>query len=662
MNDGVNIKDRFDNRASILPIIFYSILLVLISHEIFFLAAPYIWAHNIIIDPALISPPLRQWYVQPRDGIETPVVYVLMLVMVYFSIIIHKYLYNIGAGKIVLSIALMVNFSKLTANYLYKVNSAKTIFFLALAILSIFFFKRVDFLPPFSAVSAQSRAICMGAVAVLTLFSILFNINKRLCFVGFAIVLLPICFLSYEANIENYEYILDPSLKLLDGFSLSEIYFQYDLFMSLLAIPLLALKSDPEYLKIVAQLSLYLYFMFLVFFLNKFFKNKLLVIPFICTVIAIRIYSPFYDPTRILQITPLRLDLWIIPLFFAYRSGLFSWKVGLSLGALTILHRNFGLIYSLAYVQTIVGLLIIEFIDSSTAGSTGSFKGIAMKYVRLSAKPLIIIFISFVIASIAFGSVGMSDAAKIYQEFGIGFDRIAQNSFFWQVFVLVIFCTLLLFKIRSLFSTLYFQTSIFIVFLCIGNLIYFLGRSHESNLTWISGAMFLLAFICIDLLVSYYENVSYFKRAIVAISPYLLFIACVYFYSQPITDRIHIQYNQLVTGKRLKLAPTDYHIGELQLATKNSSKVYVLGGQDFWIYYYGNYKPIAYLTPYPSWVYLTEQVKYMQNLLDDGYYLVSPSQSDEVIAMLKFDNNVSAGPYFVISKNPRVNVPGLPSS
>lgn len=622
----------------------FSIVITFIGYALFYKYAEWIWSKNIIVNPSELATSMRGWYMDPRDGIELQVVYTAL----FFTVICSAFV----AKTAVIKKNLFLLFNLLSLYFIFN------------------YVKLLPLNPPFFKVSDEHYIFCLIIAAFfLVFFSILNRFYKNVLFLLFALLLLPLCYLSTGPVIatSNYNYIFTPAWKLIKGFPLSEIYFQYDLFLSLLAVPFLILGKNPDYLQVIGHFSIFVFFMTVFFFANKFFMKKSIVIPFILTIVTVRLYASYYDPTFVFQITPLRLDLWLIPLLFLYSYGLSHWTVGLAIGMLVLFHRNFGIIYTLSYIQTLFLIfsvdLLGEFIKKKLTFHL--LKEKTREFLRNNSATLAVVLVFFIISFFLFKDFGISKAGKIYKDFGFGFDRINEKSFFWYIPVLLAFTTYLLIQSKSKISEKYFNSSIFLVFLTIGNLLYFLGRSHESNLIWVASSAIFLIFICFDIFIRINNSsnlnndpnkFALFRRqcktSIVFSLPFLFFLSIVYFYSDNLTLRFSQQYKKISTGQFNEMPPSDYHIDAIKKITKDSENVYVITSiNDFYIYYYGNYKPIAYFTPFESWIYMNELIPFLQNLLNQDYFIVSDQPTNEIISKLTFDQTISSPPYFILHKS-----------
>lgn len=636
-----------NNDRSLLVSLSFATLWSLLSYAIFYLASPLIWGINTSRNLSEFAPEMRRWMLKNienpsyGDGSEMTIVYVTTLLLIAISV---------GIG----------NISSKPLNHVFQTvpTLAKT----ALLSIPAAYFLGVGINPPFSnfqTLDSLNLAFGLGelgvqayplfanlsfssvlsvllASVILLIFVVSNYKSRKLTLILATIFLVPVCFISTALiSTEDYTYVFAPALKLINGFPLSEIYFQYDLVLSLLATPFLLSNVDPNFFQLVLQFSLWLLFLISFIFATRFFVVSDLAVPFVLTIVFIRIYASHYDPTLAVQVTPFRLDWWIVPLVLCYRYGLSHWSIGASLGILLIIHSNFGIIYSLAFTQAVLFLQTVEVLSEF---QKGKFKLLRIKVHLLILLEKYSLSIGLVIAglianSLIFNHFGASEAAKFYREFGIGFTKIGAHSFFWLILPLLLFTTTVLIKVKPLISKRYLDSAFFAILLCVGNLIYFLGRSVDSNLVWISTSIVLILFICIDLIlvVSRKTPRSRPYRCLSAL-PFLVFLMAVFFYSERASNRIEHQIISVATGDIFNFPSTDYEISTIADHVGNNEKVFVMSKSDFYIYYYGRYSPVAYYTPYNSWIFNSELINYMQGLLEIGYVLVCDECDDGTLS------------------------------
>jgi hypothetical protein len=416
------------------------------------------------------------------------------------------------------------------------------------------------------------------------------------------------------------------------------------------------LKIDLNLFQIIGQFSYFIFFLAAFFFSKKYFINKKLPYYLLTGLVLTKVYGMIADPIVFFQGTPLRLDLWLIILIIAYWKGLYSKTLGIALGAMMILCRTFGLIYSISYVEIIALLVLLESLRNNFT-SHSTIEAIK-KHMSLSKANLVIIGLSLLANLVIFGDI-ISRGAKDYSRIGIGFMPISRQSFFWWIFAIIALTVVMLFKKRKIISERYFITGLFLIFLAIGNSMYFFGRSHENNIINISGPLLLIIFLLFDTLsvkhikASSHANAK-LKRAIVAILPVLFIALVAYSYSSNIIGRAKIQYDGAIKSRYTYPMIFSFNPSEIKNVTGNSDRVYFVSrGQDFYYYYYGDYKPQGYFSPYSTWIYKKELSNFIQKLID-GHYYIAVNKNDlptegEILSALRYDNIIETQNFMIIS-------------
>jgi hypothetical protein len=663
-------KKKSQDRNLIQKPLYLALLFSSIFHFIFYKFSNYIWSQNLIVDPQEITEWLRKWYVVPRDGWEGPILYASLLLVLTGSIFIATVGFNNFQNFFTKVISKCVfKYIDLIGGIEYiekiKRSVAKPLKVISILLIIIFIW-RIEFQLPMAKLEAHSFLYAFVSLLVILLNIKIYSYGRRAFLLLLSLELLPICFLAITETFStwDYNYVLLPALKLVRGFKLSEIYFQYDLMPSLFAAPFLYFKMNPSYLQIVGQASSYTLFIVLFLFSQKILKHKQLVIPFILSVVATRIYASYYDASFVFQITPIRLDWWIVPLLLASRFKLNHWTVGLCLGALVFCHKNFGIIYSLAYIQVILLLGLIDTIDlfRKKEKFIKNFLSLLLSYLKKYSIPLALLFLLTVFSFWIHDEIGLSDAAKVYQKLGFGFNRTVSNSFFWFIPIMISFVVIKLIQKRHQLKPLYFETVLFLITLTSGCLLYFLGRSHESNLNWLSGSLLLVLFIGQDLVFSDLNlknktigkfNWDSNKIAEYTISYFPILLLLVVF-SGNFKDRLNFQYKRIVTKEVFTPFEYKFDAEEIRTATNGSTKVYSMQGRgpEFLHYYYGNYNPVEFYSPFEAWVFTKDVVKSMQKLLDDGYYIITGTK--EIVSKLKYNDTIKTKNFTIIHIDPNI--------
>ncbi len=331
----------------------------------------YIWSLNINIPPQEFTPSVK-YYTFEHDGVESFVLYLMMFII----IIVSFYLTQLFAR--------------------IKNKTTYLIILSALLVISCLYVLDINFIPPLNSLNSKTinPSLLFGIAITLSLFSIIYKyLPNKIFWIITTIFLIPVCFIATEPiSISDYAFILAPGLKILNGFPISEIYFQYDLLLSLLAALWMKLHLDINHFQILGRISFFLFFIGAIIFAKHFFINKKLTISLLIALIIIRYYSIMVDPVALLQVTPLRLDLWLILLLLVYFKGVYHWATAVFLGLLVVIHKNLGLIYLISYFELLFTLLCIEVIQLILN------KEINFTSLTALFKPLlcfIIVFISF---------------------------------------------------------------------------------------------------------------------------------------------------------------------------------------------------------------------------------------------------------------------------
>jgi hypothetical protein len=624
MSSRANIL-RIQNIKTNKSLSFFEFLLIASSvacliYSVFYFLSPTIWSMNIKLPLEAYSPWVR-WCVEPRDGIEAYVIYIMTFVTILTTLILSK---------------------------LYSSIKHKFIFILPLAIASFFYFKSIGFNMPMSSVSVLNVGTLELFASIILILVFMITIEKYLPYILWFVIpvlLLPFCFIPIQLiSWEDASYIFDPALKLLHGIVPSQIYFQYDLLLSLFAVFWMKLKIDPHLFQVFGQLSFYLLFIGIFFFSKAFFYSKRLSIYLLISLVIFRIYANLNDPTFLLQVTPLRLDLWFILVFLVYSKGFYHWSVAFALGLLAILHRSFGIIYFLSYWQLIIILAGFDFYDEFKKEGKNKFHILRWlnRQLKLSVKNLFIFIVVFLSINFLFKINSSQSGVDIYQRLGLGFLPIVKASFYWYIPVLFSILALFLLQYRIIIKERYFHTGMFILLLAIGQSIYFLGRSHENNIINISSLLLLCLFTVVDLLAyNFKDNKTGVYKSIAKLLPTVLSVIFIlgtaYCYQENIIARTKMQYQNLV-GLRFintesSLVPLKFSV--IKNVTHDSKRVYFMTNDDFLYYYYGDYLPVGFYNPYHAWVLKKEAVNFLQNLLDKNYYLVARQDDWTAPEMLK---------------------------
>lgn len=616
-------------------IVLAAVLVSYVSYIAFFSSAQWIWSLNPKVRPEDICGTVRE-FIGQRDGIETFVLYLAQFANVAISLLF--------AGLLPL-------LRKKPLAYRWTVISLSLLFFL--------YFFSAGFFPPMPETATDLSVPVIVVITGVGLYAIYGGMA------GLARVVTLLCcafagLISVGPEfMRDLSFILHPGLKLLHGFKFSDIYFQYDLLLSLLAAVFLKFHIALGWFAYLGQFSYFLLLVALFLFADTFFKSKGLSVMFAIGLILVRCYARLPEDVVSFQVSPLRLDLWVVLLLLAYRKGVYHWSVGVAMAVLVVLHRNLGVIYVCSYVELLVLLFVLE-----VAGDMRSFITILLQHIKQSIVNILLIAASVGLCLLLFHEL-FSESAVIYRRLGIGMLPVARNSFYWYVPVMVSTTFILAVFFRKKFDARYMAITLFILLLAAGNLMYFFGRSHENNILNISAALVLVFFLLCDMVLHIFADdkveVRIGRTAMVANKYILLPIAFLFttgfYYGGKIQRNISQQFTNAVNGQIARSLQHDisYDMPVVRSLTHNSSKVYFYDvNSDFYYYYYGGYTPIGYYSPCSAWIYKKELLKFLQDLLDDQYYIVfnEPLSQEykDIMAALEYYDKTGSKRLTIISK------------
>lgn len=612
---------------------------------VFYYFAPWIWSQNFRLNTSSYTPWIN-FFLNEHDGIEAYVLYFLFLLQIIATSVAVFFLEKIKKQKII---------------------PAEIFYFLIylLANIAIIFFSIVKINVPWAerlgCLSLTYVAFQLIVLGGIFLFTRLFARAPNITGLLLAVFFIPVCFVATSPiSPTDYQYIFAPALRMLHGFGLSEIYFQYDIFLSLIAAIWLKLGLGWNSFQILGQSAFFAAGLALYFFATKVFEKKSTAVYVIFAFIIVRLYGLMHDPVLVFQVVPLRLDLWIILLFLVWYRGPYHWSVGLTLGFFALAARTFGLIYVVSYCFFVFTLFLGEFFQNNNlAGGREKLFLVFKKHARLLRWNLGIITCSFLLVFIIFGGL-LNDAASSYQRVGIGFLPIAANSFYWYVPIFMSLFLYFILKYKALFSQRYVEIGIFLVFLALGNSLYFFGRSEEHNILNISAILILLLFFFYDVLRSVMKDGLTPSLRDIKINEYLwtgiclvTIFAMVHFYAARILEKAAIQKANIRRHQFIYSQADAHNFEELRKATGNSSKMYFLSQNDFYLYFGGGYAPVGYYQPLLTWIYMADFKSFLQGLAKEHYYFAVPRAEydyfQDFIGSLPADRTIETKDFIIFS-------------
>lgn len=597
----------------------------------YFQLAPWIWGQNLPFRPEDITVWQLLW-MEDRDGIELYALYVLM----FFDLLL---VFSLSSGW-------------------HRLTGKPAIYFLFLpVVVACMFFGSIGFHPPMSTFAGQSvldifaRSL-KAMIVILPITALLYYLQQRSIYWLFtvvAILLVPICFIS-TAPIEWYDYsfMLAPALRLFHGAGISDIYLPYDLLLSLVGLVWIKLQLDLNSFQVIAQCAYYLLLLGMFAFSRRWFLDKRLPVFLLIALVLVRIYAGPGDAVHSFQLTPMRLDLWFILLLLVNFKGAYHWSVGIFCALLILLHHNFGVIYSAAYIQLLLTLCVLDAVKLPDKSIRVASTALAT-FLKRNFLNIFFILAGTLAHYLFFRNAGVSSDFS-FEKLGISFTKISANSFYWYVVVLSGLTFTLLLRLRSMVPGNYLATGLCLIYLVIGNSLYFFGHSHENALIVLSAVLLLLFFLLLDLAGHALADCSgkpanRFIQRNLAIIVSLAFIASVaIWYGDNITNKVAIQAGNVVKGQFIYPSEVPEQdildtIASVKSVTGDNPKVYFIGDYDFLFDYYGGYAPVGYYNPVYAWISKREFNKFLQGLVDHGYYLVvDNSLAREVLPPISISN------------------------
>ncbi len=614
----MNVLDKQNKLTKLLCIFLISILATLICYHIYYLLAPWIWSKNIKYSPGVVLPWISCWQFQ-KDGIEIYALYIMIFISILIALILSSFVEK-------------------------NIKKTSSILYIVLFFSLFYFYYTIGFKMPVADYTWNFLALIKTFVLIIGCFSVIFilfylDIKKKVFFnILITMILAWSCFFDLESfNWCDYEYIFAPALSLMKNHAINEIYFQYDVLLSFFALIWMKLNLDLNYFQLLGLISYFIVILSLFFISKKLFYNKKLPVFLLISLILFRLYTSWHL-VGAFQITPLRLDLWILLFFSIYYKGVYHWLSALICGFLIIFHHNFGVIYSLAYLQLLGILLIFDIIDIKNI----KFKELIIKHFKISSVSIFLIIASYIIFFFLFKHK-FQNSSQYYQSLGIGFIKISKSSFYWYVPIVLNFLAILLFRFRKNISKKYLSLGIFLILCTIGNSIYFFGRSHEHNIINIAIILVFVVFFLFDFvgkILSDTTSQTGFRLIQNHISLFLatiMIIVGIFAYSNRIEGKLLVQFNNVIHGNFILIDNVKYDAAILKynqyennaiLSTNsikeiinNSPKVYFIMDADFGYYYYGGYSPVGYYNPFKTWIFTKEFNDFLQDLLNQEYYI-----------------------------------------
>jgi hypothetical protein len=502
-------------------------------------------------------------------------------------------------------------------------------------IVSIRFAMRVPFAPPMAQVDSEWRHILAVEAGVLLMaLAVEWTGRRRSTYGLLLLVLIPLSFISAspQSVSPDLSFILAPALRLYHGFPLREIYFQYDLFPSLVAAAWKWLGADPSIFSFCTRTSYFLLLTGLFLLARRLFAERRLAGLFVVALCAVRIYGNVVEANANPQVTPMRIDLWILLLAAALFFGIEHWSVGLIAGLLFFFARSFGMLYLGSYALA----LAINFCARRARQQQhmSLFEDVASS-LRRATPALVLILASIVAARVTFGSF-FPDAVLKYRGVGLGMMRVTRGSFFWWIAPGLAIVAYLVFRFHPILPEKRAQAAFFAVTLAIGNLIYFFGRSHENNLINVSASLLLCFFLGVDLAIfALKEARPRWMSSVPLVMSWIALVAMGFFYSGKIYGRVASQASAVAQPPAPPLNLEFIRCEEINAAVPDR-RIFVFSGYDYWFYERCGYVPQGYVQPLWANVMRADVIAQMDLMLRKGYRILVPKPSAGDLSFAEF--------------------------
>ncbi len=443
-----------------------------------------------------------------------------------------------------------------------------------------------------------------------------------------AVALIPMCLVPIAwTNLPDITCILQPALRIQQGTPLSEIYFQYDLLPSLLALGWLKVGGGPAAFTVLVGITFYVFFLCFFAFTRRLLSRLDLAAALMVSVVLVRFYG--FDGMAAPQVTPMRLDLWLLPLAAVYRFGLRHWSVGLVLGGLCFFSRSVSPLIIGAYGLAVV----VEFLSTLRAQPQRAwFLRAVAREVWRTAPVLGGVVFGLLISRWVFGSF-RSDALELYRTYQVGMMRIAPTSFYWWLLALTGGAGCWFAWKRATLPPRQGQTALFAVALVLSSSIYFFGRSHENNLINTCVPFLLCLFLGLDIAwPTRAERVPALRLAFRA-APWLIVATCAYFYSGRAAQRIVAgQFAEIVTMSPFLQQNSPQPLpaidcNEIMLAAPEHLALFFTK-DDYWYYQACNYVAPGYIQPLHLTLLKKPLLEDMKSWLHSGYRIFVPRSDD----------------------------------
>jgi hypothetical protein len=446
-------------------------------------------------------------------------------------------------------------------------------------------------------------------------------------FAAAAVLLVPLTFIpASPTSALDAEVILAPALRLLHGVKASHVYMQYDYLPSAIMEVWLWLGGRGTGLFFVVALSYYGMFVGLFVLARRWLAHPGLAGPLLVAVVIVRIYALICDEVAVPQVSPLRLDLWLIPVAVALRYGLRHRAVALAFGLIWIVSRSIGLLlvggYALALAADFLGArLALSKADRPPFGQD------LARFLRGLVPHALIFAVSLVLLTVIFGGP-VAETLLLYRHIGVGMTRIVSTSFYWWLLPVNAFTAALAFWRRGQLGEKRAGATLLASGLLISSSLYFFGRSHENNLINLSVGFLCSVFLSLDMMLLRLPRASLIRIPTQVTLSLAIVGLCAWQYSGRIWDKARAQVGFVSrTDTTPPLVPgyglPKMYCHEIARAVTDS-KVYFFSENDYFLYEECGYVPHGYWQPMWIAVLKAPLVAELNQLLDRGFTIALP--------------------------------------
>ena len=371
------------------------------------------------------------------------------------------------------------------------------------------------------------------------------------------------------------------------------------------------------------------------------FRQRALSLLLLVGLVLVRIASAPWDPVYVFQITPLRLDLWLILFTIIFFYGPFHWLLPLACGILMLIHGAFGLIYTLGYLQLMATLGALAIADFGIrSGVAHWFKPATVRKVLLVGAFLLSCFLT--VRVVMFANIA---ATSHYQKIGLGFIPLAKTSLFWVYPIVVSSAFVLLYMLRNAVTQKYLALGYALIYFTLGNCVYFFGRSHEMNLFSISIPLIFLLFYTLDLFDRWLVLPTALAKSalsgrLVLLSALIFILSAAYYCSDRIGDNLSAKLNHILTlrphpGDPFSEAQPEIDAVVLEIrgliGEGDRVQFMVIDESKEFLFYQAMPSNSSYFYPFASWIFMDDLILHAQTLLDDGIFLLIDQKLTETV-------------------------------